>query len=230
MAEQVDRSVLSVVFLAHPVTEARRSYAVRTIRGVRDHLKYADGDLLWHIVADGCPDDRFQALLEYVGAAGFSVAYMSRNKRAGYGANANWAWEHAASDVTLWLEDDWELTRDFDITPYVRLLNNEPAIGMVRLGHLPIDLRAYSEGYEGRMYLNLPLDQMYAYSGNPHLKHRRFRDTYGRYPEGHNPGDTELAYGAQIREAETKAKIVWPLAIGDNHPFGHIGAEQSYVA
>ena len=101
--------------------------------------------------------------------------------------------------------------------------------GMVRLGGLPIDLDLWSTGIDGRMYLKVSKTVNYAFSGNPHLKHSRFLDAYGGYPTGKNPGDTEIAYDNQIRQKKNGPNIIWPLAIGDNPPFAHIGNTPSYT-
>jgi len=148
-------------------------------------------------------------------------------KKQGYGAMANQAWHLAKGNVTLWLEDDWVLSSRWDLTGYVRLLEQNERIGMIRLGHLPIDLQCFSVGYNGRMYLEIGKNSQYVFSGNPHLKHKRFM-SYGMYPTGKNPGDTEIAYDHQYRTNHGQGCILWPLAIGDRFVFSHIGEEKSY--
>ena len=114
-----------------------------------------------------------------------------------------------------------------DIEPYVTLLETEESVGMIRLGHLPVGLDISSAGYNGRMYLHIQKTTQYAFSGNPHLKHTRFRGHYGDYPIGRNPGETEISYDHQIRTANGSS-ILWPLAIGDTYKFAHIGEVSSY--
>lgn len=212
---------LAIIFL----TYARTEYAVRTIRGVRQFLHY-DGPVRWIVADDGSPDP---AHLEAVRneLAGADVADCS-SQREGYGARANWAWHSADTftPFTLWLEDDWELRRDLDLTPYVNLLRTRDDVGVVRLGHLPIGLNLHSVGHDGRMYLHVQKNTQYAFSGNPHLKHSRMWQA-GGYPTGMKPGDTEVAYDWQVRSNGGPA-IWWPLAIGDAPYFGHIGTIQSY--
>ena len=68
------------------------------------------------------------------GSGGPSAFPGRHSERRGYGANANAAWDAADawSPLTLWLEDDWELTEALDLTPYAQALADDE-IGMVRL-------------------------------------------------------------------------------------------------
>jgi hypothetical protein len=205
------------------LTFRRTDYALRAIRSLQKNL--AGVPYTWIMADDGSHQDHWHTIYQELY---HDNLYAWRSLREGYGAGANWAWETSReiSPVTLWLEDDWELRYPLDVSPYVRLLTHHSDIGCVRLGHLPIDLELSSIGREGRMYLNVHKSTQYAFSGNPHLKHTRFMD-YGMYPTGMNPGNTEVAYDYQIRTQEGP-QIIWPLAIGENPPWSHIGEVQSY--
>ena len=212
-------------------TYARTEYAVQTIRLARENLFYG-GNLYWIIADDGSPPDHFRAVCAAIEAdeQGNGPTFSAVSEKLGYGGIANKAIQIAEENgcpITFWLEDDWLTERPFDLTPYVELLHTDGDIGMVRLAHLPVGLQASSIGRHGRMYLHIEKTRQYCYSGNPHLKHRRFFEHYGVYPEGRNPGNTEVFYDHLVREHEGP-KIVWPLAIGDTFPFGHIGEVQSY--
>jgi GT2 family glycosyltransferase len=214
---------LGVIFL----TYARTNYAIRTLKGMQKHLRY-DGDIKLAVVDDGSSDEEhFRQACIHASFVGDLI--FSRTTKVGYGANANAAWWafNNIAPVTLWMEDDWVLQRKLDVTPYVQMLMERDDVGMVRLGHMPIDLNLRSVGYNGRMYLDVKKDEQYAFSGNPHLKHVRVRDSWGIYPIGRNPGETEISYDYQVRAKGGEA-IWWPLAIGDDPPFGHIGEVQSY--
>ena len=144
---------------------------------------------------------------------------------------ANWNKSLRASlehvDIVLWMEDDFELQRPLFLAPYVKLLCDESSVGMVRLGHLPVNLRCETVGFDGRHYLDILPDRQYRFSGNPHLKHRRLVDAYGWYNENTNPGDTELDYDARCR-MRPNPRIWWPVDLGGWGIFGHIGAVPSY--
>lgn len=212
-------------------TYARTGYAVRTIEGVGQHLHNAGG-LAWYVCDDGSSDEHLAAVKDTLRKYANRIPVIGgHSERLGYGAGANKAWHvaHDHADITLWLEDDWVLARDLDITPYVDLLNNDDSIGMVRLGHLPIGLHNTTVGHNGIHYLNMHFTMQYTFSGNPALRHRRFREWYGAYPEGLNPGNTEINYDEQVR-ANPGPSILWPVDIGGWGIFQHIGEEKSYVS
>jgi hypothetical protein len=205
-------------------TYARTEYALATVQALRANLR-AD-NYGWYVADDGSNETHHAAVLEAL--TGEHIV-GSHNERISYGATANKAWHvaHDHSDVTLWLEDDWTLSAPFDPAPYLSVLNTHDEIGMVRLAQLPIGLNCKTIGIDGRMYLQMFRDMQYAFSGNPSLRHRRFRETYGAYTERLSPGNTELAYDAQFR-TKTGCEIVRPNELGDWGLFGHIGAVKSY--
>ena len=216
---------LAIIFL----TYKRTAYATRTIQGIAENLHYEDGAILWYVADDGSEADHTGAIVRELEWTGQTLAEI-RSNRNGYGANANWAQRRAGSRCVafLMLEDDWYLHQPLDVTPYVRLLTQKPQhAGFIRLGHLPINLDLESVGHDGRMYLNVKKSTQYAFSGNPHLKTPYTVACYGEYPAGKNPGDTEIAYDAQVRSKDGP-NILWPLWIGDRFLFAHIGEKKSY--
>lgn len=213
------------------LTYERTGYAIRTIESAKQNLIYGR-PFFWIVADDGSTPRHFDAVQGAISAdeQGNGPSWTAFSEKLGYGGMANKAIQLAEQNgcsITFWLEDDWLTERPFDITPYVHLLASDNGIGMVRLGHLPVGLDAESIGRDGRMYLDIQKSRQYCYSGNPHLKHRRFFEHYGMFPENRNPGDTEIYYDWVVREHDGP-KIVWPLAIGDTFPFGHIGEEKSY--
>jgi len=213
--------ILPIILLTYKRTE----YALRTINAFLNHIQF-EGELRWIVADDGSHSDHVNAVVQEINEPG---AVIWRSKRCSYGANANWAWHRASqiSSISFWLEDDWELKRPFDLTNYYDLLIEKTEVGMIRLGHMPIDLTLHTTGFAGNMYARVDKGCNYAFSGNPHLKHDRFA-SLGHYPEGKNPGETEIAYDYQVRQ-KAQPEIWWPLLIGDNPPFGHIGQVQSYT-
>lgn len=213
---------VTIVFL----TYERTPYALRTIESTRRNLKGAN--FHWFVGDDGSSGDHLKAVESAL--SGEQIIEIS-SFRHSYGASANRGWR-AANEIgplTFWLEDDWELEREFDLSRYIKLLKSNLDIGMVRLGYLNINMYGKSFGHEGSMYwlLNRAADS-YVFTGHPSLRHRRFFDAYGNYPEGLKPGETELSMALQFRTSAGPA-IVWPAALGEYGVFGHIGTELSYV-
>ena len=102
-----------------------------------------------------------------------------------------------------------------------------PDVGMVEFGYMPIDVKCKTCGYDGELFLCMDLASPGAFRGHPALRHRRAREYWGPYPEGLNPGDTELAYARQVGERGGTG-IIWPFTFGQWGAFGHIGTQQSY--
>jgi hypothetical protein len=214
-----------VILLTYGTNAERTDYMRATVASVRERLKYL-GNLLWYVADDGSAREHLDAV--QAALAGAPVLGW-HSERRGYGYNATKAWYMALQhcDVTLFLEDDWIVRYEQDITPWVDTLVRHDDIGMVRLAHLPVGLCCDTVGYDGRHYLRMNWGSAMAFSGNPALRHRRAREAWGAYPEGLRPGDTELVYDAQVRQRRGPG-IVWPVDVGGWGLFGHIGARQSY--
>lgn len=210
------------------LTYQRTDYARRTIASVCKHLRYS-GDLYWYVADDGSTKHHFDEVRACIISNGGSLygAHQTGEVR-GYGVNANKAWvflHKQAMDVTFWLEDDWVMVRDFDITPHVKTLLDGYA-GMIRTTYIPLGSMMTSVYFNNQYYLSLVKDGLYTYSGNPHLKHHDFALSYGLLPEGRNPGDTEIAYDHIVRHSEGSPIFV-PAEV-HSPPFIHIGEEKSY--
>lgn len=209
------------------LTFQRTEYALKTIESAIKHLKYPD--LRWYVSDDGSKPEHYQSVMEML--KGQNVI-GSHSEKLGYGGGANKAWHiaHEHADLTLFLEDDWNLERELDLTHYAKLLMDYRDIGMVRMGYLNLNMKGQCIGRDGHLYWLLDRNaDSYVFTGHPSLRHRRYREAYGPYPEGLNPGNTELAYASQYRYAQFGGpEIVWPAELGEWGPFGHIGAVQSY--
>lgn len=206
-------------------TYQRTEYALATVKAIQDKLKYP-GEIKWYVADDGSDQSHVEALKAAIGK---DLVHVESHHWS-YGGSANRAIHFARefTDLTLWLEDDWELRRELAILPYAELLWTVTDIGMIRLGRLPKDLDCKSEGYNGSIFLSIQRTMPYMFSGNPSLRHRRFHDKYGSYAEGLYPGDTEIAFDNRMREHDCPIKIVWDVDLGAYGPFGHIGKARSY--
>lgn len=210
------------------LTFNRTEYAVRAVRSVCDRLQYPN--LAFYVADDGSEPGHFFAVLAALEEKGATV-FGSHSEKLGPGPSWNRAIEQSLAhcDLALWLEDDWELTQDLDVTRYVKLLLDKPEVGMVRLGYLAVGLDLHSVGYDGVHYLRVEKSKQYAYSGNPSIRHRRYFEAYDGYPKDRNPGDCEIAHDAKVRQT-AGPEIWWPVNLpnGGWSVFGHIGQEQSY--
>jgi hypothetical protein len=208
------------------LTWERTDVALRTIAAAREFLRYG-GPLRWYVADDGSRPEHYHAVREAIGDG----LWGHHSVRRGYGGNANAAWREAdqVGALTFWLEDDWELTRPLDLYPYAALLMESAEIGMVSLGNLNLDIRGRTWAHNGLLYWKLDkephIEGTPVFTGHPSLRHRRYRDAYGWYPENLTPGDTELAYAWQFRIGSQDAPgIVWPADYPPWGLFDHIGA------
>ena len=200
----------------------RTEYALRTIRAVKANLKYR-GEILYYLADGGSTEEHHNACKNEFGDLWNShLVYQSP------GANWNTAINKifAETDFMLRLEDDFELRRELDITPYVIALKEKNDWGIIRLGHLPVGLDMYSMGHNGIHYLLCKRSTPYAYSGNPLLMHKRFWDHYGQYHIDISPGETEVEYDGRFR-ARCGPEILWPPDLSGWGIFSHIGERKS---
>lgn len=138
------------------------------------------------VIADDGSTDHTELMLKQ----DFDVHFVQTN-RQGLGANANNGLHKAFSlcDTVLQFQDDVWLDKPLDLTPLVARLSN-PDAGWMRLGKFANHkLHAELNGEYWRVNWHSP--EIYIVSDQPHLKHKRFHEAAGYYPEGLKIGDTE---------------------------------------
>ena len=222
---------IAIVFMTYKRTE----YALRTIRAACKYLRYQQ-ELVWYVADDGSPNEsHLRSILDELSTTRCNLAGF-HSRKLSYGGSANKAWTylsaHGSTPLTFWLEDDWELNQELDLTPYAQVLIDHDEIGMIRMGYLSQYLSGVTLGYNGHLFWRLdrePTDGASpVFTGHPSLRHDRYRRAYGQYPEGLNPGDTELGYAHAFRVAQFGPHILWPAMAGQWGWFDHIGEEKSY--
>lgn len=222
------------------LTYNRLEYARRTLWSTLTNLCYAGtteryprGDLHVHIASDGDTSEYIDELCSvarnfvYDGNITWSNA-----ERAGYGGNYNLATQviHNFSDYVLPLEDDWELTKAFDVQPILSLLDSGKA-NCVRLGYIGYTqpLKGEFIYHNGLNWLLLDEDspEPHVFAGHPRIETVEFERAVGEWPIGLDPGSTEFAV-AHILQA--RQGIVWPcdLVKPSGDLFAHIGTQRSY--
>lgn len=213
------------------LTATRTEYAVRTVRSFCKNFEYQN--LGWYVAGDGSDEAHMVAISEELSKYGARII-GSHSEKMGPGPSWNKAIKESLkkADLILWVENDWELKNEFDVTRYVKLLMDKPEVGMVRLSYMAVGLDLYSVGHDGTHYVRMQKSTQYAYSGNPSIRHRRYFDAYPWYPTNAdvNPGQCEIWHDNEFRKKEGP-EIWWPLDLphgGWGGGFGHIGQEQSY--
>lgn len=204
------------------ITYNRRAELKQTLQALYDNLYY-DDERITYLIADDCTpgayrDDVLHDFKE-INFLNERIEFLSTPQNSGWGSNSNHALSHVKDDVVLFLEDDRVLTEPLDISPYVALLMQHTGIGLVRLdgigGHKTVlhttetDISDYLPNYrqgmgaQGKLNYFL-IDQnspeLWCYSNQPHLKHRRFHEWYGMYPEGLKLGQTEEIMAHTVKD------------------------------
>jgi hypothetical protein len=218
---------ITILLLTYCKTKERTDYAMQTIQGLRTNLCY-DGKWAWYI-ADGFGDRQAVSGLMKSLENQRIIGWHSELLTPGANWNRGLVECYKHSDYILVMEDDWLLPELFDIAPYVQLLNDLPTVGMVRFGTLTLGMICHVKGHAGRHYLEMDHGPQYAFSGNPHLRHKRLNRAIGLYNEDitPSPGDVEIDFDYRFRQ-QNDIKIWRPADLSGYGVFSHIGALQSY--
>jgi hypothetical protein len=214
------------------LTAHRLDYAKTTLAALFENLSYY-GEIRLHIASDGDDTHYLAELVDICRSHGIEPT-ASNSAGDGYGTNYNEATQvvHQLPGVkyVLPLEDDWELTKPLDLTPLACMLD-DTGHGCCRLGYIgwTEDLFGKFFGHDGMTYLELMhwSTEPHVFAGHPRLETVAWERTVGAWPEGLEPGQTELALTAR---KEARLGQVWPIDLikpcGDY--FVHIGTERSY--
>lgn len=220
------------------LTYMRTDMAVRTIEGVADYLEYPNRT--WYIADDGSPQGHMDAIFAALARRGETLYQyhnetFSQRPYCGTGWNIALGHAHNLTDYVLWLEDDWVLKKPIDIRPYIRLLMEKPEVGIVSMRGLSLGLRMEVTGHNGIHYLKIMkygFEGSMCYSGNPHIRHRRYTDHYGYFSTNNSPGDIEIVCDNQYRGDFHGPEIWRPADWGDGYSgwgiFGHIGKDKTW--
>jgi glycosyltransferase involved in cell wall biosynthesis len=203
-------------------TYEREYELARTLETLMERLSYPN--LRWLLCDDASPSN-FALKIAYQLLPISATSVVHTQKTSGWGANVNNGLRSVKTDYVFFTEDDKYLHRHLDLRVGIALMEVRPDIGMVRykgtagteLLYLQQEadivnwLPGFHEGPNsvvGKLnYLELgDGPTLYVYSNGPHLKHRRFHEAYGMYPEGLKLGQTEEAYAHSVRGQMTRSK------------------------
>ena len=224
------------------VTYKRTELALRTIYSTCRNLLYPKEKRWWYIGDDGSPGDHLGRILHTLSVHGENVlGFHSERIRhpgqeethnAGLGWNRTLGICHQFSDFVLFLEDDWDLDEPLDLKPHIQMLHENERVGICSFRILSTDADVFTQGYNGRMYLQYERRTQYAFSGNPYLRHARYTNKYGWFAEDRNPGLMELDQDDRYRTAqggdEEYPRIWRPADISVWGAWKHIGTEKSW--
>jgi hypothetical protein len=113
--------------------------------------------------------------------------------------------------------DDWKLNAPFDLRPWIKLLNEDPRLGMIRFGPPHPDLTGTFVHDNDRWYVRLNRHH-FAFGFRPALFHRRMLEDYGPFDEDCNAYDAERLYSERFNQNHGGPDIAYALP----YPFEHI--------
>lgn len=211
------------------VTYDRPTEIRRTIDALRDKIQYA-GPLRWHIADDGSPDNYVANVVrDYQEHLDITATVTPR---LGWGANVNKALQHPRmTDLVFLCEDDYIALHPLNFNHGAALLLSSDHLGVVRYdgleGHVGLNMWLKECRVAGDTFSYLEIDReksthLNIYSNRPHLRHRRWHDALGLYPENLPLGKTEEAYAHRVRN-RLDAPGFAILMDGLPRAFDHIG-------
>jgi hypothetical protein len=222
----------------------KRTYeALATIVSTFEHLKYPRELIRWYVADDGSPAEHHAAVLQMLSNQGAVLIGEHNNKfrndesyNCGKGWNRGLGICHQYSDYVLWLEDDWRMDDDLNITPYMQVLEdydgrdeNHPPVGIVTFRILSRGADVHTVGGNGEMFLRYDRSTQYAYSGNPLIRHARYTKYYGWFAEDRSPGQIELHQDDMYRLDTRGGPQIWrPVACDPWGAWHHIGTEKTW--
>lgn len=140
----------------------------------------------------------------------------------GLGANLNRLVQSTKDDLLFQLDDDHHLLTPIDLDAHVRQLEFDNNAGWIRL--MGVAYHNYIAKLKGDYwYIYWESPELYIPSNRPHLKHRRFHDHYGLYPEGVKLGESEEGFCEQCKEKakeDGKIKVLVPV---NDIKWNHVG-------
>jgi len=204
------------------VTFKRTEYAVKVVQSLKDYLQYPN--LSWHIADDGSGETHQNAIIETIGDQPWTLTDAKQAGGTGHNRNLGLQTAFKRTDYVLHIEDDWVLTRPYNIAPHIQILRDYPEIGMIRMGYIEEGHVAHSRNMAGLMWWQLHKDSGhgFVFAGHPHLLHRRFHENYGWYAENLLPGLTECAFADKFLKSEGP-QIIYPIWHFGGF-FAHIGS------
>ena len=216
------------------VTFARLKMIRKTIYGFLKNSNYPQDDLIFHL-ADNATDRRTSSE-NYIPSIIKDFSYLNWThtieNKPGWGNNVNTALKKIRTDFIFLIEDDREAHNTINLVDGVRLLNEKQDVGLVRYdgiaGHLDTVLKLKEVKTNSCRFSYCEIDQRQSkrpitYSNQPHLRHKRFTEYYGYYPENVTLGRCERLFAAHVKHNPDGPKIAI-LEDGIQNKFNHLGA------
>lgn len=199
-------------------TYNRVSELTRTLEALKENLVYP-ADRLKYLICDDATPGYLAKLKTRAIWKELKPKLVTTEQNSGWGQNVNNGLSHVDTDLTFFIEDDYEARTAINLSLGVAILLEKPHIGMIRYrgtagDHLvyhqfEADISKYYPDYQDGVGLPgkatyLQIDSgspsLYIYSHGAHLKRRSFHQFYGLYPTGLKLGQTEEMYAHVVKD------------------------------
>lgn len=221
--------MIAIVMFTHSHPPERAEYALRAFDSL--DLLTASEPFWFHLADDGSDVSFREQMMERARDEYGENTSVTNSEGRGYGASYNLASQitHQIADILLPLEDDWIVSREFDLDPFVKVLK-DGHFNCIRMGYIGYTstLRATFEYYDGRHYLALDptSPERHVFAGGPRLVTVEYEKKIGSWPEIESAGTTELEVAGNV---EARRGVAWPVS--DIRPSGdlflHIGTHKA---
>lgn len=216
----------------------RPDIIVRNINGLIDNLWYS-GPINIIVSIDGEFEDTAAKLQEVhdhmesfkMGNDNeWSLQWLKGPGTGHLGNNLNFLLDKAKDyELVMMMDDDHVLTQPLSLDSHAKLLMECDQAGWVRLygigHHAYVGELKTTRGLVGRYWwIRWNSPSLYITSFRPHLKHGRFHEHFGRYPEGLKLAATEEGFCHQVKNKAKKVggpQVLVP--IDDDMKFKHVG-------
>jgi glycosyltransferase involved in cell wall biosynthesis len=200
-------------------TYNRAETVKQTIKLLDKHI-VIDGKLRFYVGCDG-DDDTPEVLSDLR-----QDIFLNPNPSGSFGANINRLISMAVMDgydLLLQLDDDHHLKEDLDLNEHARFLVDFEQAGWIRL--MGVSYHNFDASLKGMYwYIDWASPELYITSMRPHLKHRRFHETYGMYPEDLKLGETEESFCHQCKNVSEGPSVLIPLDVKTESLWDHVGS------
>jgi len=179
----------------------------RSLALLAEYLRYTGGPLRVLVSSDDPLDGTREMVAELSSLQrdDFTITYLD-GPRQGLGANLNFLLQASETDLWLQMDDDHLLLAPLSLDRHADHLLTHPEDGWIRLmlGEWCSDPTYYyrfeAANVGSYWRISWRSQEPYVASNRPHLKHRRFHEHYGMYPQGLKLYETEIQFCARCKE------------------------------
>lgn len=200
----------------------REQVVCRVLTGLKAHLRYA-GQINYYVSTDGTDNTEVEVARTF----GDQV-YVTHGPKRGLGANLNHLLHGTQEELILQLDDDHLLLTNLELDRHVVELLSCSEAAWIRL------MGIGSHNYHAQLrhqywFVDWDSPELYIPSNRPHLKHKRFHEVFGYYPEGVSLAVTEEGFCHQCRDKVPSLlgippQVLVPLNSNSESAWDHIGA------